>query len=91
MVVSGAQVESVYAPSLRFESAVVRGGVFADELDARGSEYEFRSSFVPGALSALSKRPSAAPGDGELVVRSGEKVCLRPVLVQCMSTRTAHW
>jgi len=91
VVVSGAQVESVYAPSLRFESAVVRGGVFADELDARGSEYEFRSSFVPGALSALSKRPSAAPGDGELVVRSGEKVCLRPVLVQCMSTRTAHW
>ena len=76
VVVSGAQVESVYAPSVRLDSAVVRGGVFTDKLDARGSEYGFRSPFAPDAFSVLNKLPSVAPGDGELVVRSGEEVLL---------------
>lgn len=76
VVVSGAQVESVFGPSVQLDSAFVRGGVFTDELDSHDSEYGFRSPFVPDALSALNQRPVVAPGDGELVVRSGEEVVL---------------
>ena len=51
--VSGGRVDSIYAPTVRLESARVRGEVFADELVARESEYGRRSSFdrdAPGAL-----------------------------------------
>lgn len=75
--VSGGRVDSIYAPTVHLESARVRGEVFADELVARESEYGRRSSFDRDVLGALASRPVVAPGDGELLVRSGKRAALK--------------
>ncbi len=77
VVVSGGKVESLYAPSVRLESAVVRGGLFTDRLDARKSEYKRQASFDPKAFGALHRRPIVAPGDDELVVPAGREIVLK--------------
>jgi hypothetical protein len=86
VVISGGRIESIFAPTVRLKSAVVRGDIFADELTARNSEYRRLAPFEPDTLGALNPRPSVAPGDGKLLVRSGRKVVLAastgPVHVQ---------
>jgi hypothetical protein len=76
-VVSGGKVESLYAPSVRLESAAVRGGLFTDKLDARASEYKRQAPFDPNAFGALNRRPIVAPGDNELVVPAGREIVLK--------------
>lgn len=77
VVVSGGKIESIYAPSVQLRSAMVRGGIFSDKLDARDSEYKRQAPFDPNAFGVLSRRPVVAPGDGELAVSPGQEIVLK--------------